>query len=168
MCARLCRFSSLPLPPPPRWSQEVAASYVNRSCATLSRESWNNAAELGDLRLIGDVQLARACAERNFAKISEQSAPFTKDSSPRPFDSAVPETAHFLHSGTFDLITARNGAKPHSLFLSMSISFVGCRWARLDQFRDKNGLFLASPAATSLPVGGWNDFREHVRSIEQR
>lgn len=70
----------------------------------------------GDVGLIGDVEL-RLNARRNFAKISEQSAPFTTNS--LPFDSAINGTArahprHFLRGGTFNLITTWNGTNSAS------------------------------------------------------
>lgn len=85
---------------------------------------------------------------RNFAKISEQSAPFTTDS----FASAVrfSHTRNGAISSREHLITTRNGAKlyslslslpPFSVYLSIFLSLIAS--GQSVQFRNKNGLFLA-------------------------
>lgn len=163
-------------------SQEVAASYTLIALARIvkqCRPSWRSSTNrrrsaLASLRALLPAAPRRAASRRNFAKISEQSAPFTTDPSPRPFDSAVPETAYFLPENIRFNYREEWYAKPSCLSLSPSIPFLlsssslsahGCSSTN----SGTKTAYFWPPAAASLPVGGYDDFRGCERAaIGQR
>lgn len=131
-------------------SQEVTVSYTLIALVRFHcEELWNNAVEVGDLRLIVDIQFPlRGAISRRLASNQPLSRRAFVDPVVR---FSCPWNCALSSLGTFDLITARNGARPRTTVQAYSLTSF---WTRTVYFLTS----LATLSVTSCPEG-WNDSR---------